>query len=363
MTPTLPTRIAVGGAGERLYEVVVGRGLLDEVAPLLGSALRVALVHPAALAQGAAWLAERLTAAGLRVTTVEIPDGEDAKQLSVAATVWDRLGAEGFTRTDACVAYGGGATTDLAGFVAATWLRGVPVVHVPTTVLGMVDAAVGGKTGIDTAAGKNLVGAFHPPAGVVCDLDLLATLPQPEYASGLAEVVKAGFVDDPEILELVEADPAAVLRSESPVTRELVERAVRFKARVVSADLREAGLREILNYGHTLGHAVEAAEGYRWRHGEAVAVGMVFAAELGHLVAGLDRATVERHRAVLSSVGLPVRYDGTSTWETLLGLMRVDKKARGDQLRFVVLDALGSPRTVDGPDPAALAAAYAKVTT
>ena len=201
----------------------------------------------------------------------------------MAARLWSRLAAHGVTRSDAIVGVGGGATTDLAGFVAATWLRGVRLVLVPTTLLGIADAAVGGKTAIDIPEGKNLVGAFHPPAGVLADLAALETLPRAEYVSGLAEVIKAGFIADPVILDLIEADPAGAAVPHGPHARELVERAVRMKAEVVSADLREAGRREILNYGHTLGHAIERVEGYRIRHGEAVAIGMVYAAELARL--------------------------------------------------------------------------------
>ncbi|MFD0788343.1 3-dehydroquinate synthase family protein, partial [Micromonospora azadirachtae] len=196
---------------------------------------------------------------------------------------WDRLGEAGFTRTDAVVGVGGGAVTDLAGFVAACWLRGVRWVPVATSLLGMVDAAVGGKTGINTAAGKNLVGAFHPPVGVICDLATLDSLPPADLAAGLAEVVKCGFIADPVILDLVEANPAAAVDPTGAVTRELIERAIRVKADVVSGDLRESGVREVLNYGHTLAHAIEKVEGYRWRHGHAVAVGVVYAGALARL--------------------------------------------------------------------------------
>jgi 3-dehydroquinate synthase len=258
------------------------------------------------------------------------------------------------------VAVGGGATTDLAGFVAATWLRGVRIVHVPTTLLGMVDAAIGGKTGIDTPEGKNLVGAFHPPAGVVCDLALLATLPRAELASGMAEIVKAGFIADPEIVQTIEADPQEALDPASPVLRRLVERAVRVKADVVTADLRETSRREILNYGHTLGHAIEKVERFRWRHGDAVAVGMVYAAELSAAVGRLDQGSVRRHREVLESVGLPTTY-ARGRWPALLDAMRVDKKARGATLRFVVLDEVGRPAVLHGPDEELLAATYEKI--
>jgi 3-dehydroquinate synthase len=240
----------------------------------------------------------------------------------------------------------------------------VRVVHVPTTVLGMVDAAVGGKTGINTDAGKNLVGAFHEPAGVLCDLTALETLPRHDLVAGLAESVKCGLVKDPAIVDLVLADPADAARPESDRLREIIERSIRVKAEVVSGDLRESlggplG-REVLNYGHTLGHAIERVEDYRWRHGAAISVGMVYVAELARLAGRLDDATVDLHREALGALGLPTTYSG-GRWERLLSAMRVDKKARGDLLRFVVLEGLARPAILEGPDPALLAAAYAEV--
>jgi 3-dehydroquinate synthase len=252
------------------------------------------------------------------------------------------------------VGVGGGAVTDVAGFVAACWLRGVRVVQVPTSLLGMVDAAVGGKTGVNTAAGKNLVGAFYPPVRVLCDLDTLDTLPADDLRAGLAEVVKCGFIADPVILERLEQHDVP------DVLRDVAERAIRVKAGVVSEDLREAGLREILNYGHTLGHAIERTEGYAWKHGHAVSVGLVYAAALGRLAGRLDGATAERHRAVLTRVGLPTTYK-PGAWDVLHSAMRVDKKARGATLRFVVLDGLARPSTLDGPDEALLRRAYEEV--
>jgi 3-dehydroquinate synthase len=270
------------------------------------------------------------------------------------------LGQAGFTRSDAIVGLGGGAATDLAGWVAAAWLRGVRVVHVPTTLAGMVDAAVGGKTGINIERGKNLVGAFHPPAGVLCDLNTLHTLPRDDYVAGLAEVIKCGFIADPAILGLIEADPRAATNAGNPAERELVERSVRVKAHVVSEDLTEKGLREILNYGHTLGHAIERAEGYRWRHGAAVSVGLVYAAAVSRRLGRLDDATAARHRAVLASLGLPTSYR-PDAFDALLGTMRIDKKARGNRLRFVVLEGIGRALVINDPDPAVLAAAYSEV--
>jgi 3-dehydroquinate synthase len=355
-----PTRIPVGGAGCPAYQVVVGTGLAGELPGLLVGAERVALIHPMVLKDRAGALAGDLGAAGFDVHPVEVPDGETAKTLAVAGACWDALGRAGFTRTDAVVGLGGGATTDLAGWVAAAWLRGVRVVQLPTTLLGMVDAAVGGKTGIDIDAGKNLVGAFHPPAGVLCDLAALATLPRREHVAGLAEVVKCGFIADPAILDAVEADPAGAADPAGRFVRELVERAVRVKADVVSRDLRESGERVYLNYGHTLAHAIEKVEGYRWRHGDAVSVGLVFAAALGRLAGRLDRPTADRHPAVLAALGLPTSYAGAG-WPTLLEAMRVDKKARGSVLRFVVLDGLARPAILADPDPALLRAAFAEV--
>jgi 3-dehydroquinate synthase len=352
------TRIPV--AGQAPYEVLVGRALLGELPPLLAGATRVAIIHPRTLATTAQSVRADLLRVGFEAHAIEVPDGEDAKTLSVAGFCWDVLGQAGFTRSDALVGLGGGATTDLAGWVAAAWLRGVRVVHLPTTLAGMVDAAVGGKTGINTDRGKNLVGAFHPPAGVLCDLTTLETLPRPDYIAGLAEVVKCGFIADPAILDLIEADPVAVTNAGNPAERELVERTVRVKAHVVSEDLTEKGPREILNYGHTLAHAIERAEGYRWRHGAAVSIGLVYAAALGRLLGRLDAATAYRHRAILTSLGLPTTYR-PDAFPVLLDTMRVDKKARGNRLRFVVLDGIARPSTVDDPDPAVLAAAYTEV--
>lgn len=357
-----PTAIRVTGSSpSENYDVVVGRGLLDRLAPLLGERVRrVLVIHPRALRATGDTVREQLAAEGLTAVTAEIPDAEEGKHIQVAAFCWQVLGQNDFTRSDAIVAVGGGAVTDVAGFVAATWLRGVKVVHLPTTLLGMVDAAVGGKTGINTAEGKNLVGAFHPPAGVLADLDTLQTLPVNELVTGMAEVVKCGFIADPHILELVESNPEAVRDASSEVVRELVERAIAVKATVVSEDLKESGRREFLNYGHTLAHAIELAERYSWRHGAAVSVGLVFAAELSRMVGRLDDATADRHRAILESLGLPVTYR-RDRWAALLDGMRRDKKARGDLLRFVVLDGLSRPGILEVPDTSLLFAAYQEI--
>ncbi|GAA2584249.1 MULTISPECIES: 3-dehydroquinate synthase [Streptomyces] len=356
------TRIRIGGtAGSDPYEVLVGRQLLGELGALIGAkAKRVAVIHPEALAETGDALRADLAEQGYEAVAIQVPNAEEAKTAEVAAYCWKALGQSGFTRTDVIVGVGGGASTDLAGFVAATWLRGVRWIAVPTTVLAMVDAAVGGKTGINTAEGKNLVGSFHPPAGVLCDLAALDSLPVNDYVSGLAEVIKAGFIADPAILDLIESDPQAARTPAGPHTAELIVRSIKVKAEVVSSDLKEAGLREILNYGHTLGHAIEKNERYKWRHGAAVSVGMHFAAELGRLAGRLDDATADRHRSILESVGLPLHYRHDQ-WPKLVENMKVDKKSRGDMLRFIVLDGLAKPTVLEGPDPAVLLAAYGEV--
>jgi 3-dehydroquinate synthase len=352
------TRIPVGG--DRPYEVLVGRDLLGALPGLVDGAARAAVLYAPPLKPHADAVGETLAKAGVRPLLVDVPDAEAGKSMDVAAHCWDQLGAAGFTRTDVVVGVGGGAVTDLAGFVAACWLRGVRWVPVSTSLLGMVDAAVGGKTGVNTAAGKNLVGAFHPPAGVLCDLATLDSLPPTDLVAGLAEVVKCGFIADPAILDLVERDAAAAADPATPALRELVERAIRVKAQVVSADLRESGLREILNYGHTLAHAIEKVEGYAWRHGHAVSVGLVYAAALGALAGRLDAGVAARHRAVLTALGLPTSYRADA-WPELLATMRVDKKARGATLRFVVLDGLATPSILDGPSDELLLSAYQEV--
>jgi len=348
-------------SAEREYDVVVGRGLRHELLPMIGDrARRVALVHARPLGDVVAVMTDELRGHGYEVVAVELPDAESAKTAQVLAHCWGVLGQAAFGRDDVVVGIGGGASTDVAGFLAATWLRGVRVVQVPTTLLGMVDAAVGGKTGINTPEGKNLVGAFHSPSAVICDLDTLQTLPPADLTAGLAEVIKCGFIADPQILEIVAADPAAAADPRSDALAELVRRAVQVKADVVSADLRESHLREILNYGHTFGHAIEHTEHFQWRHGEAVSVGMVYAAELARLAGRLDEAVVALHRELLGLVGLPLSYPG-DRWPKLYEAMRRDKKTRGDALRFVVLDGLGRPGRLEAPDPALLVEAYAAV--
>jgi 3-dehydroquinate synthase len=358
------TRIDVHPSdGGPSYQVVVGVGVLGELPGLIPKDTRtVVVIHAEGLGEIARPACGALKAVGYNVAAEPVPDGEKAKTVDVAARLWSGLADHKLTRSDCIVGLGGGATTDLAGFVAASWLRGVPVVLVPTTLLGMADAAVGGKTGIDIPEGKNLVGAFHSPAGVLADLATLETLPRADYVSGLAEVIKAGFIADPVILDRVAEDPEGATVPHGRHARDMLERAIRVKAAVVSADLTEKGQREILNYGHTLGHAIERVEGYRFRHGDAVAIGMVYVAELARLAGRLDGQTAALHRTVLASVGLPTKYRAAA-WPELREAMSVDKKSRGARLRLVVLDGLARPGILDDPPEPLLAQAYREVST
>ena len=364
LTPHRTIEVRVPGGA---YRVHLGGGLLDrldELLPELPGAEVAAVVFSAPVAAYAEQAAAACARRGLEPRLLEVPAGEAAKQLAVVASLYERLAAVPTHRADPVVAVGGGATSDAAGFAAATWLRGVPLVNLPTTVLGMVDAAVGGKTGVDLPAGKNLVGAFHHPVAVVADTATLAGLDQAERRSGMAEVVKAGLVGDPALADACLATAeAGLLQRASPVAAgdldaltPLLEAAVRVKAAVVAADEREEGRRAVLNYGHTLGHALERLAGYgRLRHGEAVALGMVFAARVAEAVGIAAPGLADGHVRVLAAMGLPtggVELDPAA----VLAAMATDKKHLGG-LRLVLLRAVGEPVVVPAPDAEVLAAA------
>jgi len=332
-----------------MSNILIGRALLNEIPTALSGVKKVLIVYPQPLATTAEALSENLKDSGFEVLLAEVPAAEPAKRVEVASFCWQIMGKSDFHRNDAVIGLGGGSTTDLAGFVAATWLRGIRSILIPTTLLGMVDAAIGGKTGINTTEGKNLVGAFHSPHSVVIDLDTLHSLPRNELLAGMAEVVKYGFIADPWILETLESDPAATDPSSS-VFEELIRRSVAIKEGVTSRDFTETGEREYLNYGHTIGHAIENAERYKWRHGAAISIGMVFAAELSMLSGKLSEADVIKHRSVLEALGLPTTYRA-DRWPQLLETMQRDKKSRAGSLRFVVLDQIGKPTMLNGPTP------------
>ena len=362
--------VHVTGSGIEPYDVRIGEGTMNHLPDVLGEGVaRVALIHTQPVQRHSDHARTLLRQAGYTLSDIVVPDAEAGKTVDVANGVWRRLGDEGFTRSDAIVGLGGGAATDLAGFIAATWMRGIRYVNCPTSLLAMVDASTGGKTGINTEAGKNLVGSFYTPAGVLADMRTLATLPNDIFIEGLGEVAKSGFIMDPEILRILE-DHASELRSFDgamfldsglkDVVAELIEHTVGVKAYHVSADLKEAGLREFLNYGHTLGHAIEKLEHFRWRHGNAVAVGCVYAAELSHLLGYIDQDLVDYHRSLLGSLGLPTSWNNGS-WSDVLALMHRDKKARGNKLRFVVLESVGHPIHLEDPPADAVEEAFRRI--
>ena len=284
-------------------------------------------------------------------------DGEAQKSVLSVEELWKRCGEAGLTRSDAIVGLGGGATTDVSGFVAATWLRGIDWYAIPTTLAAMVDASVGGKTGINSSAGKNLIGSFHSPRSVFIDLQFLEALLDRDFAAGLAEVIKTGFIADRDILTILEH--RSNLSEARSVAEELISRSIAVKARVVSEDFKESKLREVLNYGHTLGHAIEKFHHYEMRHGESISVGLVFAAELSGHLAGLSAETIALHRQLLQQYGLPIT--SSVPFAPLLDLMHSDKKSRGSRLRFIGLNSIGNPTWLEDVKSHDLEAVYEKI--
>ncbi len=334
----------------RAYEVLVGAGLLEragELLPPLPGAEQAFVVSDRAVAER--WfepLARSLAARGLPALLLPVPEGEEAKTLAVATALWRQLAAQAAHRDDVVLALGGGAVGDVAGFVAATYMRGVPLVQVPTTLTAQVDAAIGGKCAVNLPEGKNLVGVFAQPVAVLADVGTLSTLPEREYRSGLAEVAKYALALDPELLAALEADPGPVLARDPGALEDLVARCAAAKAATVAADERDAGPRLVLNYGHTLGHALERLEAFAGRsHGEAVAVGMVFAARLAEALGLAPAGLAARHARLLSSLGLEVGGALPPAGE-VLAAFRLDKKYRGG-VRFVLLEDVGRPRVVE----------------
>lgn len=342
--------VAVPGAG---YDVLVGPGLLDRIGELLPvpphAATAVLVTDPVVDGLYGGRVRDGLAARGLDVMTIPVPDGEEAKTLGTLEAAYHRLAAGRVGRDDVVVTLGGGVVSDLGGFLAGTWHRGVPVMHLSTTLLGQVDAAIGGKAGVNLAAGKNLVGVFHQPVAVVCDTATLATLPLRERRGGLGEVVKYGFIADPVVLELLEADPAAALAGDPAVLTEVVRRGVAVKARIVAADERESGERALLNYGHTFAHAIETVTGYGvYGHGEAVALGMVGAARTAERLGVADEGLAARTVALLEPLDLPVGgvdADPEALWDA----MTRDKKARGG-VRLVLCRRPGDAFLTDPVD-------------
>jgi 3-dehydroquinate synthase len=343
----------VSVAAERDYTVSIGSPWNAALVPLMQSRTRVAII----ISSGFSPDLTSLQTLDCEVHIFTVPDGEDAKNPATLLNLWNWLGAAGFTRSDLVVGVGGGAITDLAGFAASTWLRGIDWIAVPTSLAGMVDASVGGKTGINSDYGKNLIGSFHSPISVIVDVDFLATLSVRDISAGMAEVIKCGFISDPQILEIAGRCTAQNLLSHQDLLIDLIYRAVSVKATVVSHDFKESFAREALNYGHTLGHAIEIHAKYQLRHGEAVAIGMMFVAELAAARGLIETSTVVLHRELLARYELPTSFD-RAAWSKLAPLLALDKKARGNTLRFVVLDAIGSTVRLEDVSSAELDAAY-----
>ena len=343
---------------ERDYTVSIGGQWESLLIPLIQERTRVAVITSSSYSPDLT----SLQSLDCELHVFTVADGEEAKNTATLLNLWNWLGAAGFTRSDLIVGIGGGAITDMTGFAAATWLRGIDWIAVPTSLAGMVDAAVGGKTGINSDYGKNLIGSFHSPISVIVDVDLLGTLSPRDISAGMAEVIKCGFISDPQILKLAAENSTQTLLSNRDALIEIVARAISVKASVVSSDFKESFAREALNYGHTLGHAIEIHAQYQLRHGEAVSIGMVFVAELAAARGLIDEATVTMHRDLLKRYDLPITFD-RQAWSKLLPLLSLDKKARGNTLRFVVLDGIGSTKRLEDVTSNELDAAYEMISS
>ncbi|HLB82257.1 MAG TPA: 3-dehydroquinate synthase [Gemmatimonadales bacterium] len=338
-------RVAIAEQHDASYDIVIGRGLAADLPALVKAtcpAARYAVITDSHVAK---LYGEKLVArcrdATLHAELFEFPAGEPNKTRETWASLSDGLLQRQFGRDCAVIALGGGVVGDVAGFVAATYLRGIPYIQVPTTLLAMIDSSIGGKTGVDVPDGKNLLGAFHQPSLVVADLDLLGTLPTPQLAAGIAEAVKHGAIADADYFAFLEREHDAVTTQQSGALEQLVRRSVEIKAAVVAADPREAGRRAILNFGHTVAHAVEATVKFAVLHGEAVAIGMVYEARLAETLGIAQPGTADRIRRLLERYGLPLELPESTTADDLLATMQRDKKARAGTVRFALPEAVG----------------------
>ena len=331
---------------DRKYQILVDTDYSVEIANIAKAHQRVVLIAPAKLLK----IIKLKKISNLIVITV--PDGELQKNVKTLEKIWSELGKQKISRADAIIGLGGGATTDLAGFAAATWLRGIAWYAIPTSIAAMVDAAIGGKTAINSSSGKNLIGSFYSPSGVYIDLQFLQTLPARDLSAGMAEVIKCGYISDKKILKLAQDDVLDF--------KELIYRSIKVKADVVNRDFKESKLREILNYGHTLGHAIEKHSKFKLRHGEAVSIGLVFAAELSNIVGDLPADVVEEHRRILGSFNLPISYPKQHL-AALEKLMISDKKVKGNQIRFIGLKKFGKPTWFDSVNSKQIKLAYERI--
>ncbi len=339
-------RVPIKEQRDASYDIVIGRGVLAELEALLREhcpAARYAVITDSHVAKlFGEQLVARLHDGTLPAQLFEFPAGEWNKTREAWATLSDKLLAAQFGRDAAVIALGGGVVGDVAGFVAATYLRGVPYVQVPTTLLAMIDSSIGGKTGVDVPAGKNLLGAFHQPRLVVTDLDVLASLAPVQLAAGMAEAVKHGVIADAEYFAFLEREREGVTAKDPDALEHVVRRSVEIKAEVVAADEREAGRRAILNFGHTIGHAIEATARFEVLHGEAVAIGMAYESRLAEALGVADRGTAERIGGLLERYQLPLELPDTATVDGLVAAMQLDKKAREGTVRFALPKAIGA---------------------
>ena len=331
---------------EHNYDVEIGVQYSSAIKQILNGHNKVLILAPASL------IKQYKLKESKNLSLLSTPNGESQKNSKFLELIWKKAASAGIERTDAIIGFGGGATTDVAGFAAATWLRGINWYAIPTSLAGMVDAGIGGKTGINSAAGKNLIGSFYSPKKVFIDPDFLDSLPKRDISAGMAEVIKCGFISDYKILNLVQDDFL-----DYP---QLISRAVKVKAGVVSKDFKESKLREILNYGHTLGHAIEKDSKYKLRHGEAVSIGMVFAAELSKELADLSQDAVSLHRELLANFNLPLTY-GKSRWNSLSVLLMQDKKVKQSRLRFIGISKIGKPVWLEDVSLSTLAKVYERI--
>lgn len=341
---------------EQRYDVLIGCNWRDELIARASDRTRCAIVTTESMKA----VIGNFQAGDCEFVYCIIPDGEEGKSPEVLLKLWNWLAAAGFTRTDLVVGIGGGAITDIGGFAAATYLRGIDWIAVPTSVAGSVDAAIGGKTGANLDYGKNLVGSFHSPRTVLIDCSWFATLSDRDFAAGLAEVIKCGFIRDGQILNLLQNKTLQQVRSDENLVLELIKRAVQVKADVVGGDFKESFDREILNYGHTFGHAVEKHAKYSLRHGECVAIGMAFMAHLQSDLGLITDEVRDLHLSLLTGLNLPVRYS-SGDWPELRALMSMDKKSRGNTLRFVTISEIGKTDRIADVAQGHLVSAYEKV--
>jgi 3-dehydroquinate synthase len=350
-------------AGEKTYSVKIGSAMRDEISAKIAQYVNVVIFCTPAMSSYARNLKQSVSAT-TKVSYRDLPDGESAKTIGVVQECWDFLAESKISRSDLIIGIGGGSVTDLVGFVAATWLRGVDVMLIPTTVLGMVDASIGGKCGINSNFGKNLIGAFSDPIAVYCDVDVLSTLEVAEVRSGFAEIIKCGFIADPSILDIVTNAGPDILDPNSEEFIDVATKAIQVKADVVSLDRFERSAdgvgRAALNYGHTLGHAIEKYSNYRWRHGDAISIGMIFAANLSFELELISKDLQQKHYEIINLLSLPTSY-GAATLAELIPIMALDKKSTSDSLRFVLLTDMAKPVFVANPTTSSLTSAFAKL--